>query len=242
METSVVTYGKTEIPYRIHRSDRRTTVAVTVAAGQGVVLVAPTDASVRRLDRVVHAKARWIVDRLRHVGQVEGAEAAKEFLSGETFLYLGRSYRLKVEPRVNPGPAKLDHGWLRVRIARDAREKERPAIVRAALEAWYIAHAQARLPERVELLAQQAGLSPRSVLVRNQSKRWGSCDAHGNLRLNWHIIQAPMRLVDYVLAHELAHLRHKDHTKGYWALVGKIMPDYDQRREDLRAIGPRLSW
>jgi hypothetical protein len=75
-----------------------------------------------------------------------------------------------------------------------------------------------------------------------QTKRWASCDAHGNLRFNWRIIQAPMRLVDYVVAHELAHLRHEDHAKAYWALLGKIMPDYELRRRILGALGARMVW
>lgn len=242
MESSVVTYGKTEIPYRIRRSEQRTTVAVTVAAGEGVVLVAPPDASVRRLDRIVHQKAPWIVGRLRRVAQVEGEPVEKEFISGETFLYLGRSYRLKVEPRAHPRPTKLESGWLRVQIPRDVGDPARPAIVRTALESWYIEHARARIPERVQQLAARAGLEPRSVIVRHQTKRWGSCDGPGNLRFNWRIIGAPMRLVDYVVAHELAHLRHKDHTKAYWALLGRIMPDYEERRERLRLSGATLEW
>ncbi len=242
METSVVKYGKTEIPYRIRRSHRRSTVAVTVAPGEGVVLMAPTCATIRRLDRVVHQKARWIVDRLRHVAEVEAGTSTKEFVSGETFMYLGRSYRLKVEPRVAPKPAKLDRGWLRVQVARDVSVAERAPLVRVALEAWYTKQAQTRIPERVDALASKFALQPRSVQIRHQLKRWGSCDAHGNLRFNWRIIQAPMGLVDYVVAHELAHLRHKDHTKAFWALLGKLMPDCDLRRESLRNLGEPLVW
>jgi len=242
VESSAITSGNTEIPYRIRRSDRRTTVAVTVAPGEGVVLVAPTDATRRRLDRVVHQKAPWIVDRLRHVGQVEGKPTEKEFVSGETFLYLGRNYRLKVELRVNPKPTKLDRGWLRVQVSRQGDSDERGAMVRMALEAWYIGLAQARIPERVEALARKSGLRPGSVIVRNQSKRWGSCDRHGSLRFNWRVIQAPTRLVDYVVAHELAHLRYENHTKSYWALLGKVMPDYEARRAELRSLGTSLVW
>ncbi len=78
--------------------------------------------------------------------------------------------------------------------------------------------------------------------MKDQLKRWGSCDSRGRIRLNWRIIQAPMRLVDYVVVHELVHLLHKNHTKEYWALLGRVMPDYEKRREELRRIGPRLEW
>jgi len=242
MEDSVITYGKTEIPYRIRRSDRRTTVAITVAPGEGVVLMAPSATDVKRLDRVVHTKAQWIVERLRHVREVESVPVAKEFISGETFSYLGRGYRLKVEPRVRPARTKLERGWLRVQVGRTLSAQERPQAVREALEAWYVDHAERRLPERVAHWSRQCGLEPNSVVVKHQLKRWGSCDASGNLRLNWKIVQAPVRLIDYVVVHELAHLRHQDHTKAYWALVGKIMPDYEERKRALRHLGVGVVW
>jgi predicted metal-dependent hydrolase len=81
-----------------------------------------------------------------------------------------------------------------------------------------------------------------AVLIRDQRKRWGSADAKGIVRLNWRIIQAPPRLIDYVVAHELAHLRYPDHTRGFWADLGAVMPDYEERREALRRLGRVLVW
>jgi predicted metal-dependent hydrolase len=242
MEASVVTFGRREITYRIRRSDRRTTVAVTVAPGEGVVLVAPLSATVSRLDRVVHDKAAWIVDRLRHVSELENQPGAKEFVTGETFYYLGRSFRLKVQATARTDTARLERGWLQVPVSNRVVQEQRARLVRAALEDWCIEKAEARLPERVAQLAARFNLEPQAVLVRYQAKRWASCDDHGTLRFNWRIIQAPMRLVDYVVAHELAHLRHKNHTKPYWALLGKVMPDYEQRRADLRVRGDNFIW
>ena len=144
------------------------------------------------------------------------------------------------EPRANPKPTKLNHIWFCVQVPRGATNPERPALVREALEAWYVDHARSRIPERVDLLAARTGLEPKSVIVRHQAKRWGCCDAHGNLDVNWRITQAPMRLVDWVVAHELAHLRAKDHTKAHWTLLGKIMLGYDERRELLRATGQTI--
>ena len=80
------------------------------------------------------------------------------------------------------------------------------------------------------------------VIVSDQQKRWGSCDQNGTIRLNWRIIQAPMRLVDYVVVHELVHQRHRGHSRDYWQEVGRIMPDYERRREDLRRCGVGLAW
>jgi predicted metal-dependent hydrolase len=237
---SRVKYGATEIEYRVRRGRRRKTVAITVDTRAGVVVTAPRDTPVTRLDGIVHRKAAWVVERLRAVGRLEGPLPAREFVSGESYLYLGRHYRLKVVPGA-PGVARLTGGWLHV-TAGAGRTAKRAAGVRQTIEAWYRTHAQDRLPERAALLAARVGVSTPQVLVREQPKRWGSCDARGAIRINWRIIQAPMRLVDYVIAHELVHLRERNHTRAFWSLIGRVVPDYDRRREELKMLGSRLLW
>ena len=116
------------------------------------------------------------------------------------------------------------------------------AAVRKAVVAWYRRHAAERLPERAATWAKKMGMPVPVVLIRDQRRRWGSCDPKGNLRFNWRIVQAPMRLVDYVVAHELAHLAHRNHTAAFWAALGRVMPDYETRRERLRQVGRRFEW
>jgi predicted metal-dependent hydrolase len=112
----------------------------------------------------------------------------------------------------------------------------------ARLVAWYRDRAAVRAPARVAAWAAKLRLQPSSVLIREPKKRWGSADASGNLRVNWRIIQAPPRLVDYVVAHELVHLAHPDHTRDFWPTLGRAMPDYEVRREALRRLGPQVVW
>ena len=239
LETSSITWGDTRLPYAIRRSARRKkTVAVTVDPSGDVLLVAPEDFSTSRLDAVVRRKAAWIVQRLRHVQSHDPPSSPREFVSGETVLYLGRHYRLKVHPN-GPGEAKLRGGWLHVPAPEGQKQTLR---VRAALVAWFRRHAAERLPERVEAWRAKAGVETPRVVIAGQQKRWGSCDRNGTIRLNWRIIQAPMRLVDYVVVHELVHLRHRGHGRDYWRALGRVMPDYERRREDLRQRGVGLAW
>ena len=105
-----------------------------------------------------------------------------------------------------------------------ATDAQQPAQVRSALIAWFRRHAERRLPERVAAWRAKAGVRMPSVIVSNQQKRWGSCDRNGAIRLNWRIIQAPMRLVDYIVVHELVHLRHRGHGREYWQAPGRVMP------------------
>ena len=238
-ETSAVTWGETRLPYTIRRSARRKkTVAVTVDPAGSILVVAPERLATQRLDAIVTRKARWIVRRIRHVEHHGPPLAPREFVSGESVLYLGRHYRLKVQSG-DLGAAKLRGGWLHVPAPSGVQQA---GDVRAALVSWFRRHAAERLPERVAAWRAKAGVPIPRVIIADQRKRWGSCNHRGVIRLNWRIIQAPMRLVDYVVVHELVHLRHRGHGRDYWQAVGRVMPDYERRREDLRAYGVGLDW
>ena len=286
-ETSAVAWGGTQLPYTIRRSARRKkTVAVTVDRCGAVLLVAPEHLTTDELDGIVSRKAEWIVRRLRHAQSHGPPLAPREFVSGESVLYLGRHYRLKVHPYSTggtgktgetgktdaiekqgesrttgvsektgeigvtrktqdtgktgeSGDAKLRGGWLHVPAPAGERQA---AEVREKVVAWLRRRAAERLPERVAAWRPKAGVPMPRVIVSDQRKRWGSCDRNGTIRLNWRIIQAPMRLVDYVVVHELVHLRHRGHGRDFWQAVGRVMPDYERRREDLRRCGVGLAW
>jgi predicted metal-dependent hydrolase len=192
----------------------------------------------KRLDAVVRQKALWIVQRLRHVQSKGTRLPPREFVSGESVLYLGRHYRLKVHPRGSEDP-KLRGGWLHVSAPGSPNQT---AQIREAVVSWLRQHAAQRLPERIETWHRKAGVSMPRLVIADQQKRWGSCDSRGTIRLNWRVIQAPMRLVDYVVVHELVHLHHRGHGPNYWQALGRVMPDYERRREDLRELGLRLAW
>lgn len=239
LETSVVGWGNTQLPYTIRRSTRRRkTVSVSVDSGGCVMLAAPADFAVADLDAVVRRKAAWIKRQIHLARSQDPPPGAREFVSGETVLYLGRHYRLRVCPH-GDGPAKLRGRWLHVPASAGGGQPEQ---ARGALISWFRLRAEERLPERIRAWHAKVGVPVPPVLVADQRKRWGSCDKRGTVRLNWRIVQAPMRLVDYVVVHELAHLRHRGHGRDYWQAVACAMPDYDRRREELRDIGSRLTW
>ena len=238
-ETSAVTWGETQLVYTIGRSTRRSkTVAVTVDPGGTVLVVAPERFPIDRLDVLVRRKAPWIVQQLRNLQSLPAPPAPREFVSGESVFYLGRHYRLKVHPAAT-GDAKLRGGWLYVPAPDGA---EQTAHVRAALVSWFRRQAEERLPGRVEAWSAKAGVAMPRVAIVDQQKRWGNGDRRGTIRLNWRIIQASMRLVDYVIVHELVHMQHRKHGPAYWQAVGRVMPDYERRRQDLRQRGVSLVW
>lgn len=239
LEMSVVSWGNTQLPYTIRRSTRRRkTVTVSVDSRGDVLLAAPTNFPTADLDAMVRRKAVWIEKQIRRARSQHPPTGQREFVSGESVLYLGRHYRLRVGPHSH-GSAKLRGRWLEVPAGAD---ESHPDQVRATLIAWFRLRAEARFPERVDAWRAKVGVPMPSVLVANQRRRWGSCDSRGTIRLNWRIVQAPMRLVDYVVVHELVHLRHHGHGRDYWQAVGRAMPDYERRHKELRELGNRLIW
>ncbi len=240
-EHSCIAWGTTVIAYDIRRSARRGTVSIAVEPGGEVVLTAPTGVEVARLDGVVRKKAPWIVERVRARRGGMVRPGTREFVSGETCWYLGRQYRLRVVPG-QAGHAALHGGWLCVPVDGGLNLAERAHVVRTALVGWYRERAAERLPARVAVWSDKVGVVVPQVLVREQAKRWASCDARGVLRVNWRVVQAPMGLVDYVLAHELVHVQHADHGPAFWSLLGRVMPDYEARRQALRERGAALVW
>lgn len=241
-ERSHVRWGTTLIPYAVQRSGRRRTVAVAVDPDRGVVLTAPLDTPVERLDRIVRAKSRWIVDHLRRHGDVPPAAGAREFVSGEGYTYLGGHYRLRLIEGGSPQPVALRGRWLELPVPAGVPDEHRAAFARAALVDWYRKQAQRKLPGRADSWATRTGVARTQVQLRDQHKRWGSCDARGVVRINWRIVQAPISLVDYVLAHEMVHRLHRQHDAAFWSALGRLLPDYEERRELLCKIGPRLVW
>ena len=239
-ETSAITWAETRLTYTIRRSARRKkTVAVMVEPTGSVLVVAPVRISIDRLDAIVTRKAQWIIGRRQQSEDHGPPLSPREFVSGESVLYLGRHYRLKVHAD-ETGEAKLRGGWLHVPAPAGSRQTA--DVVRETLVAWLRRRAAARLPERVAAWQPKAGVPLPRVIVANQRRLWGSCDQRGTIRLNWRLIQAPMRLVDYVVVHELVHLRHRGHGRDYWHAVARVMPDYERRRADLRQCGIRLNW
>jgi predicted metal-dependent hydrolase len=231
MERSRVHFGNTVIPYAIERGRRLKTVAIGVDPVDGVGVRAPGDTPLARLDAIVHRKAQWTLPP---------PPSPREFVSGETFRYLGRQYRLKLERTGDTAACvRISDGRLVVPVM---SKGSIPADARDLLVAWFRERAAIRVPERVAAWSARLGLHPSSVLIREPKKRWGSADTRGNVRFNWRIIQTPTSLIDYVVAHELVHLAHPDHTRDFWSTLGRAMPDYEARREALRRLGRQVVW
>jgi predicted metal-dependent hydrolase len=181
------------------RTRRRKTASVQVREGK-VSVVVPRNLSDTRIHEIVTKKTRWIREKL-HLHRQSVPVKPKEYVSGESFTYLGRNYRLKVENSAERS-VRLTNGRLTVSLHSKSTS---PQSVRDALTDWYRTRAEQKLHEKVERYAKVIGVQPASVEVKTFKSRWGSCHSDGRIKFNWKIIVAPNHIVDYVVIHELCH-------------------------------------
>ena len=238
-ETGSVRLGETTIPYSVFRSTRRKkTIEVTLDPVEGVLVSAPVAAAAELVEKFVQRRARWIVRK--------GTERVlrprpKQFVSGESLPYLGRQVRMFLEPSgAQKVSVAFDHWSFRVQAPDGLAGESRRAAIEKAFRAWYRGRAQARLEARVARWASIAGMGVPEVLTRDQRQRWGSCSPDGVIRFNWRIVMAEPTLMDYVIVHELVHLKVRDHSRRFWDEVGRLMPDYRLRRVRLREFGEQV--
>ena len=239
IERDSIRFGDTTIEYNIRRSDRRKkTVQVTLNGG-GVQVAAPMDTPAEDLQTLVRRRAPWI---LNHASDGLLTVAPKRFVSGETLPYLGRNVRMVFEAAdVRTPEVRFDHWRFSIKVPRDLPDTERCERIRKVVVAWYRDRADMRLQAGVQKwLPRFGGGEPPQVLIRDQRQRWGSCAPDGTLRFNWRVMMLEPALVDYVVVHELAHLTVRSHSNDYWKLVVQVIPDAQERRRKLRAIGQSL--
>ena len=238
-EHGQVQFGDATIEYEVLRSQRRRkTVQITMDGGR-VLVAAPADTSTANLDAIVHKRAAWI---LRQAPDPALQVPRKRFVSGETLPYLGRNARLIVEPADVQAPqVRFDHWSFRIAVPVTLDEAKRYDEIRNVTVQWYRRRAAQRLPRTVELWRKRMGWPDTpGVLIRDQRQRWGSCTPDGTLRLNWRVVMLQPELAEYVVVHELSHLKVSSHSAEYWAQVSSLLPDAQQRRQRLREAGKML--
>jgi predicted metal-dependent hydrolase len=241
-ETGAVTFGATTVPYVIVRSRRRRkTMSITLHPEHGVRVAVPARTASWVVREFVEKRARWIV---RTATEEKRVPEPLQFVTGETLPYLGGQLLILRSGAAAQDERKvsvaLEGGGLQIAVADGLDEAARLAAVHRAVVGWYRKRAQEHLSERATTWGKRIGYSATRVLVREQRSRWGSCSADGTLRFNWRLIMADPDLVDYVVVHELTHMRVRNHSAEFWAELAKTMPDYRSHRSRLRDFGSQL--
>jgi predicted metal-dependent hydrolase len=220
------------LTFEVRRSPRRQTLGLTVDRGGALRIHAPENIPEQELARWTRLKLLWVHRALARKEALAPKVRAPEFVSGENFSYLGQNYRLKIV-RDAAEPLRFDgnHFWL----AEDARSEAEVHFRR-----WYIRTGRGWLYERTTALAHRTGTDASRIEVRDLGFRWGSCGKNGVLFFNWRLLQLPIRLIDYIIVHELMHLQEPHHSREFWQALDRALPTWRQLKDALRRDSVRF--
>ncbi|MFP4526015.1 MAG: M48 family metallopeptidase [Bacteroidales bacterium] len=218
-----IKYGNTTIDFDLEYSNRKS-LGITVHPDTTVLVKAPENTDYSKIKSKVQKRGRWILKQRNHFESFLPNTPERKYVSGETHLYLGKQYRLKLFED-DSEQVKMIRGYIQV-YTKDKTNKER---IKGLLTQWYRNHFEKKINEHLEENIehfQQYNLKKPEIQVRKMKNRWGSCTPKGKLIINPEIIKAPSRCIDYVIIHELCHLIHPTHSKDFYALQTKMMPDW----------------
>ncbi len=223
-------FGSATIDYTLQYSERRT-LGITVTPEMEVIVNAPVDAEIDKIEMKLVKRAPWILRNLSYFLSFHPKTPKRKYISGETHLYLGRQYLLNVIIGQDES-VKLKGKHLFV-VAKNSSN------VKNLLEGWYLSQAKSKIPSIALPLIEnfkKYKVEPKSIEFRSMPKRWGSCTAKGKIILNPELIKAPKGSIEYVVTHELCHLIHHDHTQKFFDLQAKEMKDWERWKLKLESL------
>ena len=213
--------------YELYYTDRKT-LGIKVYPDTSVKVFAPIDTDLPIIEQHLKAKRKWIEKQQRSFRSYLPATPARQYIGGESFLYLGKQYMLKIEPSTAE-EVKLYQGRLVVKTLNPEATH-----IKKLLQQWYIARATIlfnKLFEEQFYLFKRFGLEKPILQIKKMEKRWGSCTPQQKIILNPELIKAPIVCINYVILHELCHLVHHNHSKAFYRLLENFMPDWQKYKQ-----------
>ncbi|NOT16412.1 MAG: M48 family metallopeptidase [Methylotenera sp.] len=221
-----------QINYQLERRQRRT-VGLKVTA-TGLVIHAPKRIAQSQLEGIIAQKADWIRQKLAKVS--ENQLPSRTWQDGEQLLWLGSSITLDLQHAPRAKAVSYTSGFLQLAMP----NYNEPSAVKRKVIQWYKKQALPDFSRRLTLFATKLGVPTPILFLSSAQSRWGSCNSKKEIRLNWRLMQAPPHLINYVVCHELAHLKEMNHSAKFWAVVASIYPDYKLAEKELKAWSPKL--
>lgn len=221
-----------QLYYQLERRQRRT-VGLKITEN-GLVIHAPKRISQSHLESIIVLKADWIRKKLETL--IENKMPEMQWRHGETLLFMGNTVTLAVEHDIRSKAVEYEPGVLQLAMP---NHHDQNLIARKVIQ-WYKKQALVDFTRRLEIFSSKLGVSFSSFNLSNAGSRWGSCNSRKEIRLNWRLLQAPPHIINYVVCHELAHLKEMNHSAKFWATVASIYPDYKLAEKELKALSANL--
>ncbi len=216
--------------YQIKYSNRKT-LNISVERDRSVVVRAPEYLTEKKIHEIVQTKRQWIKEKLSHAQKYPVVPESKEFVSGETLMYLGKNYQLLVEDEDFEG-IKFNR--------RFSISKTNQAYANELFKKWYLKQALLKIEPLAIRYAKNLGVEYNTCKTSEMKYRWGSCTPANNIIFNWRIIKAPMHVLEYLVAHELVHLIESNHTPKFWNILSIQVPNYEKAKNWLKKNGHLL--
>ncbi|MCQ8103831.1 M48 family metallopeptidase [Methylomonas sp. SURF-2] len=230
------------ISYQVRRSERASKTRIIVSADK-IEVVAPLKTSEQRIHAFVATQRDWIRDAQKRVEQRAGqikSLAPPAYVDGAPVPFQGRQIPLEIKPGKHKNPRVQFTGARFEVYLNQAGADNGSDSIKTALQTWMKQHTRQMALQLLEKHRSSHGLLPRSLRIKTQKSRWGSCGPHNDINLNWLLVLAPPVIMEYVVVHELCHIRHKNHSRDFWQLVSAHMPDYLEHRQWLKQHGGSL--
>lgn len=230
-------FGTKDIEFNVSYSNRKT-LAIEVETNGEVNVVAPMGVSEEEILKRVKSRAVWIVQKQYQVRNINVNKINREAINGESYLYLGRNYTLQLilDEQSKNINVKLFRGKFIVTTYTNDEDK-----IKVELEKWYREKAIKKINERVKYYIHFFNKQPKSIKVKEQKKRWGSCTSKKTIYINSRISMAKVDVIDYIIVHEFSHLVHMNHSKDFYNLVEEILPDFRKSEKWLKENSYKLT-
>jgi len=251
-------YNTSKIEYNLIKSKRKT-ITISVDSKGNVLVKAPLRLTDEKVLDLVKQKSSWIEKKLILIEEAVGQTQDRQYINGEIFYYLGKEYVLQLTEDASKKKLVVNISEDKLIVTMPIRHKDtinksviqedmindannvNEEMIKVAITKWYKQAAKVKILERVSYYERLFTEKPSSVVVKEQKHRWGSCSQDKTLRFNWRIIMAPEYIIDYIIVHEMCHLRYMNHAREFWDLVEHLQPDYKIRKDWLKKNGRMLS-
>lgn len=220
------------IPYQLERRSRRT-IGLKISTS-GLVVHAPKRISQTLLEHALLEKVDWIRKKLTQL--VENQPEPLVWQDGAALTYLGNSIKLSLKQDSANRKLEFEHGVLHLRL----KSLDDADSIKSKVIQWYKKAALTDFARRLEIFSAKLGVPTPALYLSNAQSRWGSCNSKREVRINWRLLQAPPYIINYVICHELAHLKQMNHSAKFWAVVESLQPDYQEAERALKQLSPQL--
>lgn len=228
------------IPYELINNEKSKSIRISIGI-EGMKVSKPKRVKLEQVEELLSLKANWIYKHYIQFEQIKTNKYKRQWQSEEKVLYKGIEHSAKIH-EYNGKKARLEFGAnnFEIFVNNTLSSEEKKESIEDAFKKWFIKMAKEAIGERLEFYCNKIGLSYNKFKIKEQKTRWGSCSKQKNLNLNWKLIMAPPWVADYVVLHEVCHLKYLNHSKDYWNMVSLYMPEYKKAQQWLKKNGQTL--